>query len=53
MIADYSVNCDNALRVGIGSLEGVIGKTFAEVKLQRKNSQILCLHEQLCEDPRE
>lgn len=37
--ADDSVDCDNALRVGTDSQEDIIGKTFAEVKLQCKNSQ--------------
>ena len=31
VIADNTVNCDNAWTVGIGSEEDMIGKTFAEV----------------------
>ena len=34
-IANVSVNCDSAHSVGINSQEAIIGKTFADVKLQR------------------
>ena len=33
-IANVSVNCDSAHSVGINSQEAIIGKTFADVKLQ-------------------
>ena len=33
--ANESVNCDSAHSVGIHSQEAMIGKTFADVKLQR------------------
>ena len=33
VIANGSVNCDNAHSVGINSKEGMIDKTFADVKL--------------------
>ena len=36
VIADESVNCDNAFSVGIASQESMAGKMFSEVKLQRK-----------------
>ena len=37
VIADETVNCDDAWTVGTDSQKDMIGKTFAEVKLQRKS----------------
>ena len=34
VIANESMNCDNAHSLGINSQEAMIGKTFADVKLQ-------------------
>ena len=39
VIANVSVNCDNVHSVGINSQEGMIGKTFAGVKLRRKETE--------------
>ena len=37
VIADESVNCDDALSVGIRSQKDMTGQNFAEIKLRRKN----------------
>ena len=37
LIADGSVNCDDALRVGLNSQKDMVGQNFAEVKIHRKN----------------
>ena len=37
LVAAGSVNCDDALRVGLNSRKDMVGQNFAEVKLHRKN----------------
>ena len=44
VIANESLNCDSAHSVGVNSKEDMIGNTFSDVKLQRKEtSQIFLL----------
>ena len=41
VIANESVNCDSAHSVDINSQEDMIGKTFADVKLQRREEVVV------------
>ena len=38
VVADKTVNCDDALQVGISSMSKIAGIVFSEIHLKRKNS---------------